>query len=221
MERKSYKKSFTSTAGRKDVRFTSTAGCRERMCTRAHAPNHVSTVQTHTTERKAKHRTGHHYARPIATELTTPLRHEDSKTTPSRGSRRQKTPTSSIQRLDKVFTQSSLPREEGYLNSALKRVTMPEGKVTVGPKNWAKLSLGTPYHHGTSPNPNPPSEHRQHMASAIPDRRPSVGRLHRTTIPENWPRTSPFHHPPASSPDLAEGEPGIGWHCFSSLSFSR
>ena len=129
MERKSYKKSFTSTAGRKDVRFTSTAGCRERMCTRAHAPNHVSTVQTHTTERKAKHRTGHHYARPIATELTTPLRHEDSKTTPSRGSRRQKTPTSSIQRLDKVFTQSSLPREEGYLNNALRRVTstMPSG----------------------------------------------------------------------------------------------
>uniref|UniRef100_A0A0E0Q3E4 Uncharacterized protein n=1 Tax=Oryza rufipogon TaxID=4529 RepID=A0A0E0Q3E4_ORYRU len=36
--------------------------------------------------------------------------------------------------LDKVFTQSSLPREEGYLNHALRRVTMPEGVVTVGPK---------------------------------------------------------------------------------------
>uniref|UniRef100_A0A0D3GB75 Uncharacterized protein n=1 Tax=Oryza barthii TaxID=65489 RepID=A0A0D3GB75_9ORYZ len=36
--------------------------------------------------------------------------------------------------LDKVFTQSSLPREDGYLNSALRRVTTPEGEVTVGPK---------------------------------------------------------------------------------------
>uniref|UniRef100_A0A0E0RHF0 Uncharacterized protein n=1 Tax=Oryza rufipogon TaxID=4529 RepID=A0A0E0RHF0_ORYRU len=36
--------------------------------------------------------------------------------------------------LDKVFTQSSLPREEGYFNSALRRVTTPEGEVTAGPK---------------------------------------------------------------------------------------
>jgi hypothetical protein len=36
--------------------------------------------------------------------------------------------------LDKVFTQSSLLREDGYLNSALRRVTTPEGEVTVGPK---------------------------------------------------------------------------------------
>jgi hypothetical protein len=90
--RKYYKKSFTSTAG-----------CRGRMCTRAHAPNHVPTVQTHATEREAKHRTGHRYARPIATGPTTPPRHEYSKTTPSRGLRRRKTPSSSVQGIGQGF----------------------------------------------------------------------------------------------------------------------
>uniref|UniRef100_A0A0E0Q3E5 Uncharacterized protein n=1 Tax=Oryza rufipogon TaxID=4529 RepID=A0A0E0Q3E5_ORYRU len=41
---------------------------------------------------------------------------------------------------------------------------------------------------------------------------PTIGRLHRTTIPESWPRTPPFHHPPASSPNLAKGEPGTGFN---------
>ncbi|EEC79137.1 hypothetical protein OsI_19791 [Oryza sativa Indica Group] len=55
------------------------------------------------------------------------------------------TPSSSIQRLNKVFTQSSLLREEGYLNSTLRRVIMLKIVVTVGPKKpWAKISLGTP-----------------------------------------------------------------------------
>uniref|UniRef100_A0A0E0EAJ6 Myb-like domain-containing protein n=1 Tax=Oryza meridionalis TaxID=40149 RepID=A0A0E0EAJ6_9ORYZ len=63
--------------------------------------------------------------------------HHDTKTLKRRphegcdAERRRRHPS---KELDKVFTQSSLPREEGYLNSALRRVTTPEDEVTVGPK---------------------------------------------------------------------------------------
>uniref|UniRef100_A0A0E0PX58 Uncharacterized protein n=1 Tax=Oryza rufipogon TaxID=4529 RepID=A0A0E0PX58_ORYRU len=49
----------------------------------------------------------------------------------------------------------------------------------------------------------------QHVASTTPHQGPSVGRLHLTTTPESCLRTAPFHHPLASSPDLAGGEPGL------------
>ena len=68
IKRKCYKKSFTSTIG-----------CRGRMCTRAHVPNQVPTAQTHATEREVEHRTGRRYARPLATEPTTLPRSGDSK----------------------------------------------------------------------------------------------------------------------------------------------
>jgi hypothetical protein len=62
--------------------------------------------------------------------------------------------------------------------------TVPSGglprlkaKSLLAQRNWAKLSLGTPYRRGPSPNPKPPSKHRRHMASATLDRRPSTGQL--------------------------------------------
>uniref|UniRef100_A0A0D3F8Y0 Uncharacterized protein n=1 Tax=Oryza barthii TaxID=65489 RepID=A0A0D3F8Y0_9ORYZ len=72
-------------------------------------------------------------------------------------------------KLDKVFTQSSLPREEGYLNTPQEGYHARRRSHCWPKKNWAKLSLGTFYHRGPSPNPNPPSEHRRYMASATPD----------------------------------------------------
>uniref|UniRef100_A0A0E0NTL5 Uncharacterized protein n=1 Tax=Oryza rufipogon TaxID=4529 RepID=A0A0E0NTL5_ORYRU len=76
------------------------------------------------------------------------------------------------------------------------------------------------------PGRRPPTQNHhtdkwQHVASTTPHRRPFVGRLHRTTTPESWPKTPLFHHPPAASLVLAKGEPGTRWHCIGSLSFPR
>uniref|UniRef100_I1R0B3 Uncharacterized protein n=1 Tax=Oryza glaberrima TaxID=4538 RepID=I1R0B3_ORYGL len=48
-----------------------------------------------------------------------------------------------------------------------------KAKSLLAQRNWAKLSLGTPYRRGPSPNPKPPSKHRRHIASATLDQRPS------------------------------------------------
>jgi hypothetical protein len=147
------------------------------MCTRAHAPNQVPTVQTHATERGAEHRTSRRYARPIATGPTTPPRCEDSKTTPSGGSRRQKTPSSSVPKTGQGFHPELLAEGGEVPQQSPQEGYHARKRRHCWPKDWAKLSLGTSYCHGPLPNPKPPSKHRRHMASATPNQRPTVGRL--------------------------------------------
>jgi hypothetical protein len=69
----------------------------------------------------------------------------------------------------------------GYLDNAPKRVTAPEGVAAIGlAKHWARLSPGTLYPIVMVRRPPtliPPAQHRQHVSSVTPDRRPSAGRL--------------------------------------------
>ncbi|BAH94694.1 Os09g0545360 [Oryza sativa Japonica Group] len=93
--------------------------------------------------------------------------------------------------------------------------TVPSGglprlkaKSLLAQRNWAKLSLGTLYRRGPSPNPKPPFKHRRHMASATLDRRPSAGQLpvlpttglppHSTNAPPSTDFNEPSDPPPAS-----------------------
>lgn len=72
--------------------------------------------------------------------------------------------------------------EEGYLNSAPRRVTTPEIIAVVALiKHWDKLSPGTLCNTISMvhrpPTPVPPFEHRQHVAYATRNRHPSACRL--------------------------------------------
>jgi hypothetical protein len=157
-------------------------------CTKAHTPNHIPTAQTHATEREAEYRTGRRYVRPIATGPTTPQRHEDSKMTPSRGSRRQETPSSSVPKTGQGFHPELLTEGGGVPQQCPQEDYHARKHSHCWPKDWAKLSLGTAYRYGPSLNPKPPTKHRRHMASATPDRYKVAWHKKRTTMRENFPK---------------------------------